>query len=82
MTEDQLIEAMARGSLRYLGIDPDQKYRWADWGPETAPHECHWHGLKPEMRAILAAIRAAGCEVVLSGQCNHSGECKAARERG
>jgi hypothetical protein len=52
-----MLEKMCRALCLEAGLDPDRKFKSANWGPETAPHEFAWQEYLPAARAALLAIR-------------------------
>jgi hypothetical protein len=74
---EKLIEAMARGMCEHV-------YPNCDFAPEGSAWVSTWarerEAFEEQATAALAAIETMGAVVVMSGQCSHSGVCKAAQE--
>ena len=82
MNRKALIEAMARAMAEPLGARVPYDALPID---ASQPKLADGSGLSQELlldgaTAALSAIEASGAVVVMAGQCNHSGECKAAQD--
>ena len=60
-----MLEKVCRALCLEAGLDPDRKFKSANWGPETAPHEFAWQEYLPAARAALEAIREPPHELAL-----------------
>lgn len=62
MTQDKLVERIARALVREAGNDPDE-VRYGRRG-DIAPSLPRWYALRPVARAILADLASAGLCIV------------------
>lgn len=73
MNREQIIETMARAIYRNYSRPDDT------WGTRSARKDPVHRVCNQDAAAALSALESAGLVVVPYGQCNHSGECKAAQ---
>jgi hypothetical protein len=74
---EKLIEAMARALCARIYPSPDFKPEGSTWPSAWERSRCEF---TYQARTALSAIERFGAVVVMSGQCSHSGVCKAAQE--
>jgi hypothetical protein len=87
--QEKLIEAMARaichadgGTIVSAGQSrASREFGWKPDGEHLDLYaKAHWQKFTTAAEFALSAIEAMGAVVVMSGQCSHSGVCKAAQE--